>query len=258
MEIHWKRRYDRLVDKVRKGEKIMASRQKKNLFIPIFLGGLVILLALLVGINRYQQNALNEGLINLTEVRGDIDISKGILYDKQPRLGSDTAKVKVVEVADFKCPVCASWSANEMKQFKQDYVDTGKVQLYFMNFSFIDRDSHLAASAGEAIFHQSNEKFWEFQEKLFAKQDDETKIWATQKFLLKFVKDNIDGIDYELFKKDLKEQTYMLDVKEDFKIAGSLGVNGTPQFFVDDVHLKPGSTYEELTQAVDAALAKAQ
>ena len=237
---------------------MMAPKQKKNLFIPIFLGALVVLLALLVGINRYQQNELNAGLINLTEVRGDIDISKGILYDKQPRLGSDDAKVKVVEVADFKCPVCARWSGDEMKRFKQDYVDTGKVQLYFMNFSFIDRDSHLAASAGEAIYHQNNEKFWEFQEKLYANHGDEKKIWATQKFLLKFVKDNIDGIDYDLFKKDLKERTYMLDVKEDFKIAGSLGVNGTPQFFVNDVHLAPGTTYEQLTQAVDEALAKAQ
>ncbi|MBC8080796.1 MAG: DsbA family protein [Gorillibacterium sp.] len=234
----------------------MAPKEKRNLFIPLFLGGLVLLLALLVGINRYQQNELTAGLINFTEVKGTIDISKGIVYDKQPKLGNDDAKVKVVEVADFKCPLCANWSATSMPQFKKDFVDTGKVQLYFMNYSFIDRDSHLAASAGEAIFHQSNEKFWEFQEKLFAQQGDEKKIWATQKFLLKFVKNNIAGIDYAQFEKDLKGHKYMFDVKEDFKIAGSLGVNGTPQFFVNGVHLPPGTTYEQLAKAVEAELAK--
>ncbi|MCL6458521.1 MAG: DsbA family protein [Gorillibacterium sp.] len=234
----------------------MARKQKRTLFVPLFLGGLVLLLVALMVINRFQQKELTAGLINLTEVKGTIDISKGILYDKQPKLGSDDAKVKVVETADFKCPVCANWSVTHMPQFKKDYIDTGKVQLYFMNYSFIDRDSHLAASAGEAIFHQNNDKFWEFEQKLYANQGNEKKIWATQKFLLNFVKKNIAGIDYAQFEKDLKGKTYMLDVKEDYKIGGSLGVNGTPQFFVNGVHLDPSATYEDLTKAIDAELAK--
>lgn len=57
-----------------------------------------------------------------------------------------------------------------MQRFIRDYVDTGKVEYYFMNFAFIDRDSYLAASAGEAIYHQSNEKFWEYATKLYDNQ----------------------------------------------------------------------------------------
>ncbi|MNC41548.1 Disulfide bond formation protein D precursor [compost metagenome] len=126
-----------------------------------------------------------------------------------------------------------------------------------MNYAFLDRDSYLAASAGEAIYKQSNEKFWEYVHKLYENQGDESKIWATQKFILNFVKDNIGGIDYTKFEQDLKNQTYMYDVKEDFKIAGSYGVNGTPKFMVNGV-LLPDSSYEGLTAAIEAGLAEAQ
>ncbi|WP_313639908.1 thioredoxin domain-containing protein, partial [Paenibacillus sp.] len=161
-----------------------------------------------------------------------------------------------IEFADFKCPPCKNWTEKYLDTFVKDYVDTGKVELFFMNFAFLDRDSYLAASAGEAIYKQSNEKFWEYLHKLYANQGDESKIWATQKFILNFVKNNIEGIDYAQFKTDLKNHTYMFDVKEDFKIAGSYGVNGTPKFMVNGV-LLPDSSYEGLTAAIEAQLAKA-
>ncbi|WP_328804457.1 DsbA family protein [Paenibacillus apii] len=61
-------------------------------------------------------------------------------------------------------------------------------------------------------------------------------------------------MNYERFEQDLKSQTYMLDVKEDFKTAGSYGVNGTPKFMVNDVLLKD-SLEEALTGAIDKQLA---
>ncbi|MNW65520.1 DSBA-like thioredoxin domain protein [compost metagenome] len=93
--------------------------------------------------------------------------------------------------------------------------------------------------------------------KLYENQGDESKIWATRKFILNFVKKNLEGIDYAKFEQDLKNQTYMYDVKEDFKIAGSYGVNGTPKFMVDGV-LLPDSSYDGLTAAIEAGLAEAQ
>lgn len=200
--------------------------------------------------NSSSSSALND-LPNYTEIRGDFD-AKSLKYEKQPHLGSGTSKVKVIEFADFKCPSCKQWKETYFDRFKQEVVDTGKADLYFMNFAFIDRDSIMAASAGEAIAAQSNDKFWEFMSKLYDHQGDETKIWATPQFLLKFVKNNIGGIDYDRFAKDLQEHTYMLPVKEDFKTAGNFGVNGTPQFMVNG-KLLPDASYEGLIAAIDAA-----
>ncbi|MNJ01362.1 hypothetical protein D3C73_1609750 [compost metagenome] len=48
----------------------------------------------------------------------------------------------------------------------------------------------------------------------------------------------------------------MYDVKEDFKIAGAYGVNGTPKFMVNGVLLQD-SSYEGLTAAIESSLAEA-
>ncbi|MNO07101.1 DSBA-like thioredoxin domain protein [compost metagenome] len=69
------------------------------------------------------------------------------------------------------------------------------------------------------------------------------------------MKDNIDGLDYAQFEQDVQNHTYMYDVKEDFKIAGSYGVNGTPKFMVNGV-LLPNSSYETLAAAIEAELVK--
>ncbi|SET32072.1 thioredoxin domain-containing protein [Paenibacillus sp. NFR01] len=240
----------------RKSDPARSNKSNNRMLLPMVLGiAVVVLLGLLLyvwtGANSKDDAAL-ENLPNYTDVKGTIVVD-GLKYEKQPHLGDAGAKVKVIEFADFKCPVCKKWTATYMDTFIKDYVDTGKAEYYFMNFAFIDRDSYLAASAGEAIYHQSNEKFWEYVHKLYDHQGDESKIWATQKFILNFVKKNIEGIDYTQFEQDLTNHTYMYDVKEDFKIAGAYGVNGTPKFMVNGVLLKD-SSYEGLTAAIDAQL----
>lgn len=236
---------------------VNSKNAPRSKVVPMLLAVIVVILvALLFFIVNSRSNDTSEleNLPNYTDVKGTIVVD-GLKYEKQPHLGNKDAKVKVIEFADFKCPACKQWSEKYWDTFIKDYVDTGKVELYFMNFAFLDRDSYLAASAGEAIYKQSNEKFWEYMKKLYANQGDESEIWATQKFILNFVKNNIEGIDYEQFETDVKNHTYMFDVKEDFKIAGSYGVNGTPKFMVDGV-LLPNSSYEELSAAIDEQLAK--
>jgi protein-disulfide isomerase len=64
-----------------------------------------------------------------------------------------------------------------LKYDKQTYFE-----LSFINYAFIDRDSIMAASAGEVIAAQNNDKCREFMSKFYEHQGDETQIWATSKF----------------------------------------------------------------------------
>jgi len=228
-------------------------KAKSGYFLFSVIAVSVLVLVISLAFLRYSEASSDlSGLPNYTEIRGDYD-AKGLKYEKQPHLGSSTASVKVIEFADFKCPSCKKWKEAYFDRFQKEFIDTGKVELFFMNFAFIDRDSILAASAGEAIAAQNNDKFWEYMSKLYDHQGDETKIWATPKFILDFVKDNISGIDYERFSKDLTDHSYMLPVKEDFKTAGNYGVNGTPQFMVNGTLLQ-SSSYDELSAAIEAEL----
>jgi protein-disulfide isomerase len=227
---------------------------KKRVAVISFIVGIILLFVLLNQLNQAQESARLEKLPNYTEIHGEININEGINYDKQPYMGANDAKVKVIMFADYKCPACKNWELNFLDLFKKDFVDTGKVKLYFMNYSFIDRDSIMAASAGEAIAKQNMELFWQYHRKIFEHQGDESKIWATPEYLLQLA-EGIEGIDIKQLEHDLNEHTYMLDVKEDFKIAGSLGVNGTPKFIVNDV-LLPTSDYNYLTETIELEIAK--
>ncbi|WCF11529.1 DsbA family protein (plasmid) [Paenibacillus thiaminolyticus] len=226
------------------------SKKKSGIGIYIFLALIIVLIIVLGFLNKMTDPL--QGLPNYTEIKGNFDVQE-IQYDKQPLLGETSAPVKVVMFSDFKCPACKIWSEKFMDGLIRDYVDSGKIQLYFMNYAFIDRDSILAASAGEAIAKQSNEAFWKFYHLMYENQGDETKVWATQKFLLKLVEANMPEIDFELFKKDLEEGTYLFDVKEDFKTGGYFGVNGTPTFFVNGEKV-PSAKYEDLKNAIDSTL----
>ncbi|MEK3790724.1 DsbA family protein [Paenibacillus sp. FSL R7-0204] len=228
--------------------------RSKSLYATISIFSILVIFLVLIVVynsNSPEISAL-EKMPNYTEIKGKYN-AEGLKYEKQPRMGNANAKVKIIEFADFKCPACKKWKEANWDSLKKEFLDTGKAEIYFVNYAFIDRDSILAASAGEAIAKQNNEKFWEYYEKLYDHQGDETEIWATPGFLLDFVKNNIDGIDYKLFEEDFKGHKYMLDVKEDYKTAGHYGINGTPQFMVNG-KLLPDASYQGLSSAIENEL----
>jgi protein-disulfide isomerase len=152
-------------------------------------------------------------------------------------LGNPNAPVKIVEFGDFKCPACAMWEQSVFPSLLKDYIQSGKVQFYFINFPFLGQDSILSAMAGEDIYSLNPDAFWEFYAKIYLNQGPETEQWATQDFLLKFVKENVSGIDYKKFETLLKEEKNMDTVRKDFLIGQKYGVNSTPSFFVNGVKM---------------------
>ncbi|KJD43978.1 DsbA family protein [Paenibacillus terrae] len=217
----------------------------------VMFGLAIVFVVIITGIFVYQLDqkakVLNE-LPNYTDDKQKIVVD-GFKYENQPHLGDSNAKVKVIEFGDFKCPACKKWTLENFQKFKLEFIDTGKVEFFFMNYAFIDRDSYLAGAAGESIYHQNNEKFWEFYELLYKNQGKETEIWATPTFLTQFVKDNIKDINQKQFELDVKNHTYLHSVKEDYKIGGFYGVNGTPTFIVNGKILR-SSSYEDIKASI--------
>jgi len=190
------------------------------------------------------------GLIVARALSGPEEVNvvdaKEFQYAAQPSLGSDDAPIKIVEFADFKCPACKHFGENIMPQLQKDFIDTGKVQLFFTNYLVIspDGDSKTAAMAGEAVYQQKPEDFWKFYEAVFAAQEDEKTNWATSDRLVQIAKDANIAVDLDKLKKDIDDKTFAPQVDADEVIAGKLGVRSTPTLFMNGKEISGEATFD--------------
>ncbi|MCT2196887.1 DsbA family protein [Paenibacillus sp. p3-SID1389] len=117
-----------------------GKASSKGLYvITVIVFGLIVLISVITYVKSAKSTELKD-LPNYTEIKGDYT-AEGLKYKKQPHLGDPSTKVKVIEFADFKCPACKKWEETYMPQLQKDFIDTGKIELFFTNYAFIDRDS---------------------------------------------------------------------------------------------------------------------
>ncbi|WP_242238031.1 thioredoxin domain-containing protein [Bacillus cereus group sp. BfR-BA-01316] len=175
-------------------------------------------------------------------------------YSTQQSLGKDDAPVKVVEFGDFKCPACRTWDVTVLPRLKEEYIDKGEVQLYFINFPFIGKDSDLGAAAGEAIYKQDQDSFWIFYDEIYQNQKKDTEEWITEELLLNIVKEKLPKINVEQFKKDLHSKEMKDKVRKDSDRAQKLKVQGAPSVYINGNLANPD--FDSMKKAIDKELKK--
>lgn len=156
------------------------------------------------------------------------------LYSEQPVLGDENAPVQIVQFGDYKCPACKNFEEQLVPIIKQEYVDTGKAQFYFMNYPFLGDDAAILASYAEAVYATlGNDAFWTYNSAVYERQGDERLAWGNDEFNQTLIQ--------ELFSEE--EATQVLEAYEsgDFAdivadekaFAESQGVTGTPSLFIN-------------------------
>lgn len=162
-----------------------------------------------------------------------------------PRLGTDTAPLTIVVFEDLECPYCA-----RARPLYARLVETygGRVAIAFKQYPLpIHPRAELAAVAALAAHRQG--KFFELTERLHANQGA-----LARDALIAHAK--AVGLDEVRLAKDLDDPALRLAVKEDTADGVRLGITGTPTLLVGDQRLEGVASWEALTTAVDAALAK--
>ncbi|PWV94259.1 protein-disulfide isomerase [Paenibacillus cellulosilyticus] len=177
-------------------------------------------------------------------------------YANLPTLGSQDAKVKIVEFGDFKCPACQQFATDVKPELIKEYIDKGIVSLSFMNYHFIGPDSKTAALAGLAVYHQSNDEFWKYYQALYDKQPDESEQWATVDYLVQLAKDEKLNIDYDKLRSDIENETYAKELSDQMSRVPQLGITGTPTLFVNGTKVggSDAMNYEPVKAAIEKAL----
>ena len=145
---------------------------------------------------------------------------------KGPALGSMSAPVTLVEFADFQCSFCKKFWADTLPKLKAAYVKPGQVQIIYRHFAILGKFSEQAAMAADCAGEQG--KFWEYHDQLFANQGG---LAFTQSKLEQYGR--ALGLTAANFNRCLTSEKYRKKVEGETAVAASLGVRGTPTFFVN-------------------------
>lgn len=176
-------------------------------------------------------------------------------YDKMPVLGNADAKVKLTGFSDYKCPTCAWFNDAIVNQLKSDFIDSGQASFYQQNWTIISNDSYTAALAGLAVYHQSNEEFWKFNDALFAAQKPEMhEVWATTDFLVDLAANAGLDIDLDQLRHDIDNQTYKDELDKQNAFARKNNFTGTPTLLINGEKYNGALEYASIKAAIEQAL----
>lgn len=173
-----------------------------------------------------------------------------VVRDDSHVLGEEgDSGVTFVEFLDFECEGCrAAYPAVE--QLREEYA--GRVTFVARYFPMPGHfNGERAARAVEAAAQQG--KFEDMYHRMYETQTE----WGEQQTphddtFRGFAGDL--GLDMEQWEADYNDPATAERVAKDMADGQALGVQGTPTFFVNGERLNP-RTYEDLTDALDAALA---
>ena len=151
------------------------------------------------------------------------------LENGSPALGSESAPVTIVEFGDYQCEACYHWFHNTRDTLIDNYIETGKAKLVFLDLPFLGRDSITAAQASYCAEDQG--KYWEYHTMLYTFQDGlPDSGWADRDRLNSFAFSLDMNIDE--FNDCMDSSKYKIRVKANYDEAVKNGAQSTPTFIL--------------------------
>lgn len=211
-----------------------------KILIGIGIASVVILIGAILFLSKPIEQTASQTVVG--------DQTKLLVRKDSFRIASDSAKVTLVEFADFQCPACKS-AHPVLVRLEDEYKD--RVNFVFRHFPLPQhKNALLAALAAEASGEQG--KFWEYHDKLYDTQSSwENKANPAETFL-GFAREL--ELDEAKFKESLDTKKFEEKINQDIADGTSLGVNSTPTFFIQNQKYNGALSYESLKNILDEAL----
>ena len=152
-------------------------------------------------------------------------------------LGSNNAPIKIKEFFSLTCGHCSNFHIKTLPQLKKKYIDTGKVQLEFIDYP-LDRLAVIAATLARSI--PTRDGYVEAVSILLKKQ----KQWAYSKNPLNELQSiaKLFGISSKKF-NDISQNIPLMQeiVTKMEKESKNFDINSTPTFIVNDKYKISGA-----------------
>lgn len=207
------------------------------------LGGILIFSLVLIfgAVFLLSKNSNNSGNIEESKVYS-IDYSKG------EKIGSDSAKVRLVEFSDLQCPAC-----KVSEPFVKQVIDknNGKSFQFIYRHFPLTQHIHSKKAANFAEYASSEGKFWQIHDKLFETQEDWIDLPDPTDYFVNL--GTQFGLDKEKIKQAVTSQPYSKKIDDDIADGYKAAVNATPTFYLNGKKLNLQS-FADLDTAVQEEL----
>lgn len=169
-------------------------------------------------------------------------------YSKGQKIGSDSAKVKLVEFSDFQCPACqaAQPFVNQAIENKDD------VQFIYRHFP-LTQHAHAREAVNFAEYAATEGEFWPVHDKLFETQEEWSQLADVSDYFANL--GTQFGLGGAKVKEAITKDQYATRINEDIAAAQAYRVNSTPTFFLNGRKLNLVN-FAELESLVDQELKK--
>jgi protein-disulfide isomerase len=189
-----------------------------------------------------------EGLLEQANIRFLLDPPRVdlALPAEAPSKGPADAPVTLVEYSDFQCGFCKR--AHPMiETLLDEYGD--KVRFVYRDY-WIPNHTRAQASAEAAMCAGDQDRYWEYFDNLMEQSGSLDDADLTKRA--------VDlGLDTEAFQACLDSDRHIPTIDASFQQAESLGVSGTPTFFINGRMLVGAKPIEEFRRIIDEELALA-
>jgi protein-disulfide isomerase len=200
----------------------------KRLVVSVAFVILIIVVA--ISFSSYQANLLE--MHDKTKYLEKIAAKQSPLLNLEngsPALGPESAPITIVEFGDYQCEACYAWFHNTRDTLIDNYIETGKAKLVFVDLPFLGRDSPKAAQASYCAEDQG--QYWEYHTMLYTFQDGHPDSgWADRDRLNSFAF-SLD-MNMDEFNDCMDSSKYQKRVKANYDEAVKNDVQSTPTFII--------------------------
>jgi len=189
----------------------------------IIVGGVAAVVIIAIIAAYAAQPAVETVNLDMGRTHGSVSTAMG-----SPILGDPDAQITIVEFGDYQCERCYAWFHETKPTIVQDYIDTGKANLIFVDLAFLGSDSPKAAQASYCA--EDQEMYWDYHGLLYNSQESIDNGWANNARLKAFAFSL--GLDMELFDSCLDSGKYSKRVQFNINEAKKQGATGTPTFII--------------------------